>query len=374
MYMAIDVNAPGFPNSLPRDKPYEGYFDGYLTRIFGIVEGFKDYPNTLLFFSSNELINNVATGELGPRYIRAVTRDLKNYIKKHSDRYIPVGYSAADFRDTLYDSWRYFTCKIEGEEDNESQADFFALNSYSWCGKSSFKQSTYEELVTNMKSSPVPIFFSEYGCNEVTPRIFQEIGTVYGSEMMGVFSGGLVYEYSMEPNNYGMVTLKSDGSAEVLQDFNTLTEQFKKLDMSKVQGQAVPDDTPEAPLCEAKLITTEGFDKNFTLPSMPFDKSSEILENGVQPAPVGALKDVANLKVKYIVKDSKGNVIQNLEVKQRDTPNVPGFNTALDTSSDVASESDVKGGNSSDKKDAGSNLKPFSMAAMLLPVVAILVW
>ena len=367
--MAIDVNAPGFPNSLPRDKPYEGYFQGYLSRIFGVVEGFKDYPNTLVFFSSNELINSEETGEMGPRFIRAVTRDLKNYIKKHSDRYIPVGYSAADFRDTLYDSWRYFTCRIEDEEDNESQADFFALNSYSWCGKSNFKDSTYEQLVTNMKSSPVPVFFSEYGCNEVKPRIFQEIGTVYGDQMTGVFSGGLVYEYTMEENEFGMVKINEDGSAEVLQDFNTLAEQFKKLDMSKVQGESVSDDAPKAPVCEPKLITTENFDKNFTLPPLPFDNSTEILENGLQPAPVGKLIEISDFDVKYEVKDSKGNVVKSLAVKQRDTPNVPGFNTALDTSVDAADENDVP---NSDKEDAAAHLKPLSLVAMLLPLAAVM--
>jgi hypothetical protein len=215
----------------------------------------------------------------------------------------------------------------------------------------------------------VPIFFSEYGCNEVTPRIFQEIGTVYGDEMTGVFSGGLVYEYTMEQNKFGMVQINDDGSAKVLQDFNTLAEQFKKLDMSKVQGQSVPDDTPKAPICEPKLITTKTFDKNFTLPPLPFDNSTEILENGLKPAPVGKLIEIADFKVTYEVKDSKGNVVNNLAVKQRDTPNVPGFNTALDTSVDVADESKVSG----DKEDAGAHLKPLSMVAVLLPLIAILV-
>jgi hypothetical protein len=50
---------------------------------------------------------------------------------------------------------------------------------------------------------------SEYGCITNT-RTFEEVGALYNTEMTGVFSGGLVYEYSQEGNGYGLVTIDGD--------------------------------------------------------------------------------------------------------------------------------------------------------------------
>ncbi len=105
-----------------------------------------------------------------PPYVRAVTRDLENYVKNHCDRPIPVGYSAADVRDVLFDSWNYFQCAENGDATDMSHADMFALNSYSWCGDSSFQTSGYDQLVAGFDSSSVPIFYSEFGCNQPAPR------------------------------------------------------------------------------------------------------------------------------------------------------------------------------------------------------------
>ena len=50
---------------------------------------------------------------------------------------------------------------------------------------------------------------SEYGCI-TNNRTFEEVSALYNSEMTGVFSGGLVYEYSEEGNGYGLVTIDGD--------------------------------------------------------------------------------------------------------------------------------------------------------------------
>jgi hypothetical protein len=51
------------------------------------------------------------------------------------------------------------------------------------------------------------VFFAEYGCNEPSPRVFTEVEALYGSEMTPVFSGGIVYMYHQEANNYGKLPL-----------------------------------------------------------------------------------------------------------------------------------------------------------------------
>jgi hypothetical protein len=63
--------------------------------------------------------------------------------------------------------------------------------------------------------------------------------------MTGVYSGGLVYEYSQEPSNYGLVDLSS-GTPEELPDFQTLADQYSKTPNPQGDGgysseQAVSD-------------------------------------------------------------------------------------------------------------------------------------
>ena len=47
--------------------------------------------------------------------------------------------------------------------------------------------------------------------------------------MNKIFSGGLVYEYSQEPNNYGLVEILDNGDIKVLPDFIALKSQFETL-------------------------------------------------------------------------------------------------------------------------------------------------
>lgn len=315
MYMVLDVNSPLVGESLSGWNPWESYYAAYLNRTFAIVEAFKDYPNTLAFFSGNEVIDKPDTVGTVPPYMRAVTRDIKNYVKNHASRAIPVGYSAADVRDSLFDTFNYFQCSIEGEKDDLSRADLFALNSYSWCGKSTFHDASYDDLVNGFEGTSVPIFFSEFGCNNVKPRIFQEIGTIYSDQMWNVFSGGLVYQYSQEENDYGLVQIDADGSATLLVDFLSLQKEYAKLDFTKIQGQKAPSgDAAKPPVCSSKLITTKGFNTNFTLPVLPPD-APEIIANGVSPKPSGKLVKIDNWKVKFTVKNPDGSVIENLAVK-----------------------------------------------------------
>ncbi len=50
---------------------------------------------------------------------------------------------------------------------------------------------------------------SEFGCI-TNNRTFEEIASLYSTDMTSVFSGGLVYEYSQEGNGYGLVTIDGD--------------------------------------------------------------------------------------------------------------------------------------------------------------------
>lgn len=352
MYMFLDVNSPLPGESISSAAPWESYYAGYLNRTFAVVEAFKNYPNTAAFFSGNEVIFDEDNGATVPPYIRAVTRDLKNYIAKNADRAIPVGYSAADVRSILFDSWEYLQC--EDEEDEQSRVDLFALNSYSWCGNSTFTESGYDQLVAGFEGTSVPIFFSEFGCNTPSPRVFTEVPEIYSDEMQNVFSGGIVYEYAQEDNNYGLVNISSDGSASIMSDYYSLKEQYAGLNFTTIQGIAPSTKSTSAPKCSEKLITTKGFTSNFTIPALP-PNASALIENGISPKPVGKIVKIDDYSVTVTVKDNDGKEISDLAVVPlgENEINSPGANTK--TLSGSGSSSSGTSSSSSSSASASSS-------------------
>ncbi|EFW99571.1 beta-glucanosyltransferase gel2 [Grosmannia clavigera kw1407] len=339
MYLMIDVNSPLVGESLNSDEPWTSYYAAYLNRTFAVVEAFRHYPNTLLFFSGNEVISDLDSAKAAPPYIRAVTRDIKTYIAKHSDRSIPVGYSAADVRSVLFDSWNYFQCAESGVANDTSRADVFALNSYSWCGDSSFTTSGYDTLVEGFSGTSIPVFYSEFGCNVPAPRIFTEVSTIYSDKMMPVFSGGVVYEYANEVSNFGLVNISTDGSVDILQDFYTLRDRYSKIDFKSIQTTVANTSTTKPPVCSSKLISSDGFDSNFTLPVLP-PGAQQIIDNGVSPKPSGKIIAISNWNVKFTVRNPDGTVLSNLSVKpiSGGKANTPGSNTASSTSIPTSSK------------------------------------
>lgn len=124
---------------------------------------------------------------------------------------------------------QYMNC---GPDDERS--DFFAFNDYSWCDPSSFTQSGWDQKVKNFTGYGIPLFLSEYGCN-TNKREFQEVSSLYSKDMTGVYSGGLVYEYSEEGSNYGLVKLNGK-NIEEKPDYQALKEAFSKTPNAEGDG------------------------------------------------------------------------------------------------------------------------------------------
>jgi len=219
IYLALDVNSPKY--SINRNEPAESYNDVYLQSVFATIDAFAKYDNTLLFFSGNEVINADNNTDCAP-YIKAVTRDMKQYIGSMGYRSIPVGYSAADVESNRYEMAAYMNC---GSDDQRS--DFFAFNDYSWCDPSSYTTSGWDQKVQKFSDYSIPLFLSEYGCitNE---RQFQEVSALYGTDMTPVYSGGLVYEYAEEGSGYGLVTIDGNSITEKTPDFDALMSALSK--------------------------------------------------------------------------------------------------------------------------------------------------
>ncbi|CEP62414.1 1,3-beta-glucanosyltransferase LALA0_S05e05116g [Lachancea lanzarotensis] len=233
IYLILDVNSPLENQHLNRYEPWTTYNEGYLEHVFKVVEQFSHYNNTLGFFAGNEIINDGQSARRCPPYIRAVVNDIKQYIQAYSPRTIPVGYSAADDLKYRIPLSQYLECHDENHPD--SSIDFYGVNSYQWCGPQTIQSSGYDQLVDAYKQFSKPVFFSEFGCNTFRPRSFEEVEALYSESMINTFSGGLVYEFTEEPNEYGLVKMSDDNSAQILQDFVNLQGRFANIESKEFQ-------------------------------------------------------------------------------------------------------------------------------------------
>ena len=234
---------------------------------------------------------------------------MKDYISKHSKRAIPVGYSAADVRQILKDTVNYFQCNLK--DSPNSQADFFGLNSYSWCGDSDFHASGYDQLTEEFSNASLPVFFSEYGCNAVQPRLFSEVQALYSEEMSQAFSGGLVYEFAQEANDFGLVKIKDNGDAELLPDFENLRTQFGKLDLDRIQTSNQTQTSVEPVECSPDLISSDKF--SFDLPERPGEVQG-MIDHGCDFVKGGKLVDVPHKDIPHAVFDHNGRAVKHVKL------------------------------------------------------------
>ncbi|RBR22496.1 uncharacterized protein FIESC28_04471 [Fusarium coffeatum] len=230
IYLVLDVNNPKY--SINRATPGPSYNAAYIQSVLATVEMFAKYDNTLAFFSGNEVMNDEKDTDKSAPYVKAITRDMRNYIKARKLRKIPVGYSAADVASNRMQTAHYMNCGSD-----EVRSDFFAFNDYSWCN-SNFQTSGWDVKVKNFTDYGIPIFLSEFGCIESRPRKFEEIKPMMDSDMSSVYSGGLMYEYSLEDNDYGIVKIKGD-KVDTMKEFDLFKEALSKYPMPTGTGGAL---------------------------------------------------------------------------------------------------------------------------------------
>lgn len=120
-----------------------------------VLDEFQQYDNLAGFFVGNEAITT-ANGSVTAPYIKAAARDMKAYRDSKNYRNIPIGYSAADIATLRPMLQNYLACG----DDTKEAIDFFSLNAYSWCGKSTYEQSGYNVLEQNSTDLHIPIFMS----------------------------------------------------------------------------------------------------------------------------------------------------------------------------------------------------------------------
>lgn len=187
------------------------------------------------------------------------------------------------------------------------------LVSYQWCGDNTFKGSGYDKLVEDYESYSLPVFFTEYGCNEVRPRVWEEVGALYSEDMTGVFAGGLVYEFTEEDNKYGLVKLDDD-TANIMSEYDSLVTAFADAPSEpKISSSAT---NPDRPVNCPVASSFENINGNLTL---PFTLGQKYIDSGVSKKTFVKGKFLAltsvTMATTYDINDSKSKAISDKTIK-----------------------------------------------------------
>jgi 1,3-beta-glucanosyltransferase GAS3 len=147
---------------------------------------------------------------------------------------------------------------------------------------------------------------------------------------MELFSGGLVYEYSQETDDYGIVAINSSTELELLMDYTTLEERLAGVDLSSIMSANPSATAVSAKDCSTVTVSnTAYFPSAFSMPSAPSGIDS-VISGGLTSASwwtKGALATVTATTMPATVMNYTGATIQsnqNLVEYACDQINAPG--------------------------------------------------
>ncbi|PVU91738.1 hypothetical protein BB561_004247 [Smittium simulii] len=269
IYVMLDISIPKV--SVNRKNPmWDTEMHSYFIKK---VDSFSKYDNVIAYIIGNEVSNDVETTPASA-FVKASLRDIKSYLKsKKID--IPVGYVDNDdpkFRDSLIS---YFNCG----DDPLARADFFGVNTYRWCGSDlTFESSGYKSMVEPFIKYSIPSIITEYGCI-TAERSFDELKAILGPDMQDITSGAILYEYSLEPNEYGIVQV-SYGSSDVKK--LKYYDNFKSAVASvKPKGVKESDYKSSNGISDCPKVT-DSWRCSEKLPPSPSEKACECLKNSLK--------------------------------------------------------------------------------------------
>ena len=312
IYVISDLSEPAV--SINRDTPE--WNEAISSRYTDVVDALANYTNTLGFFAGNE-VSNAPNNTAASAFVKAAVRDVKAYIVNKKYRSMGVGY-ASDDDETRVELADYFNCGTPAES-----IDFWGYNIYSWCGQSSYSASSYDVRTEEFSSYNVPAFFAEYGCNKVddkiAPRTFDEVGALFGFNMTPVWSGGIVYMYFQEDNQYGkilcfvtllemliregLVSVGSDNKATTLVDYENLSTAMAKASPTGVNAASyTPSNSPQP------CPTTSTWQAATNLPPTPNDAICQcMVQNLTCVAKSNLSPDMIKQEFDYICDPAQGN-------------------------------------------------------------------
>ncbi|EPE36554.1 (Trans)glycosidase [Glarea lozoyensis ATCC 20868] len=283
IYIWLDLDT--FNTSIKSTDP--AWTEPQFIEFARVMDVMHQYDNLGGFWIGNEVIFTNANSNASP-YVRAATADMKAYMALKKYRTIPIGYSAADIAELRPALQNYLAC----DPDPKNNIDFFGLNSYEWCGDSSYQTSGYANLQAMAKGYSIPIFFSETGCNQPANRLFTDQAAIFGPEMVDTWSGSIVYEWVEEVNKYGLVNYGPNGKIygaapiPIQPDFDNLAAQWKSATPAAIAESAY---TPslKAPACPS---ATGGWqvNGNIPMPTLAPEMITRLASNAVAAPPSGS--------------------------------------------------------------------------------------
>lgn len=221
-----------------------------------------------------------------------------------------------------------------------------------WTGNLIYIDVNYSAINLHIKFNPsitedftnatVPVFFSEYGCNEVQPRVFTEVQALYGEEMTQAFSGGLVYEWTQEKNDYGLVKVNDSNTVTTLVDYDNFEKQVNKLDMERITTSNVTQTSVKPEACSASLIKDKSFYNAWDLPEVP-SKVADYIKNGLPDAPSGKFVSVSSTTIPQKVYDHTGKEITDIKFEVKSGVNAPSSDSGSSETSDSSDETSNAG-------------------------------
>ena len=189
---------------------------------------------------------------------------------------------------------------------------------------------------------------SEFGCI-TNDRNFTEIASLY-SDMTGVFSGGLVYEYSEEGNGYGLVDISSTGKVTTNPDYDSLKKAYANAPNPPGNGGATSSSASvSCPTSDAN------WDVGSTLlPAIP-EAAEKFMSQGAGPGPGfnGGSQDAGNSDT-----ESKSSAS-------------PGSGSVTSTVSHIPSATSTPSGK---KKSAAVQSQPLDRTLLSLYSVVVMVY
>lgn len=119
-------------------------------------------------------------------FIKAAARDTKAFLKSISSTAL-VSYTSTDMPVATRNALAtYLSC---GSDD--TSIDLYGLNNYEWCGQQTYLSSGWQGTTADYANLTIPAYFSEYGCNKVSPRLWSEVPVLFSQPVTDTWSGGI---------------------------------------------------------------------------------------------------------------------------------------------------------------------------------------
>ncbi|TKA29471.1 hypothetical protein B0A50_03484 [Salinomyces thailandicus] len=226
--------------SAPPPAPH--YPRASLLVTFTLVAPLTTHPNLLACTVDASSLTAPGDTPFATVY-RACIRDTKHFLHLHlhhghapSRRQIPIGITTAHTPSLHASLLRYFTAGAPA-----ARADFFGGENWSWVGPSDFQMSGWKAMVEMYEAQGiprVPMILAGFGtkCGG-SGRVWDEVSCLFGAEMTGWFSGGVVYRFLEDGGDgYGVLKVGDGGVRRKRREFRGLKERLAGLVDREVAG------------------------------------------------------------------------------------------------------------------------------------------